>query len=286
MYYKQYLVWFFIRKFLKYDMTLQLCLTIAGSDSGGEAGVQADLSTFKDFNCHGLSTITAVTAQNPKHILSLNQIDHKVIKEQLGATFSYFKVEYIKTGLLGDIQIMETILEEIPDNSILVCDPLISSTSGKTIMNDKEINFFQSHFSKRINYITPNLPEAKILTGENSFEATFDKLKNYCKNGFYFKGGHSKTPGTDHFYCENHSWKLEAPVLKIKSSHGTGCRISSGLCAGLALGYKAIDAARLTKNYVFHTLKSCKQTKQGHWLMSSPGNVETLSNEITITKLV
>ena len=268
-------------------MTQPVCLTIAGSDSGGEAGVQADLQTFQDFNCHGLSAITAVTAQNPKEIISLNEVDVSTVQDQLLALKNFFEIKYIKTGILPSAEIMRAILEIIPDDATLISDPLIQSTSGKELMSDKTLAFFKEHFIKRVNFLTPNIPELETLT-ESSFSSEYSVKeiiqKLSCDNVF-LKGGHSTKPGLDYFY-DGRLWKLEAPEVKIKSSHGTGCRISSALCAALASGNSALDAAILAKNYVYHALKNCHKTKLNQWLLGSPGNQEYLENKIEVSEII
>jgi len=272
-------------------MTVNTCLTIAGSDSGGEAGIQADLRTFNDFNCHGLSAVTAVTAQNPDKITSLNPVPAAVVKDQLKSLFDYFDVKFIKTGLLPSVEIMSTIINLLPEKAVLISDPVIASTSGTTIMNRETIDFYRSEFSRRIDFITPNFPEVTILTG-NEFKCNelsksrLNKINPYSKSGYYLKGGHSNSPGIDYFSYGENIWKLTSPELKIKSSHGTGCRLSSAFCAALATGYPPLDAAIHAKNYVYHSLNSCRMTDKGRWLISSPGKIGTLDNRVTLEEVL
>ena len=268
-------------------MNRQICLTIAGSDSGGEAGIQADLQTFADFDCHGLSAITANTAQNPQKILSLNTVPNKAIADQLISLFSYFDIKCIKTGLLPSVEIMKTILELIPDDSILVTDPIIASTSGTRIMPDQSLTFFKSTFSKRIDYLTPNMEEAEILSSQRPTISRnyYNSLRPFFRKGLFLKGGHSARPGVDYFFDDDGSYKLESPLVEIRSSHGTGCRLSSALCAGLSLGNTAIESALSAKNYVYHALKSCQMTDKGQWLIGSPGKAESLKNIVEVTEL-
>ncbi|MCM8526792.1 MAG: hydroxymethylpyrimidine/phosphomethylpyrimidine kinase [Lentisphaeraceae bacterium] len=266
-------------------MNTPVCLTIAGSDSGGEAGIQADLKTFSDFDCHGLSAITANTAQNPQKIMSLNPVSLNCLKEQLVALFSFFEVKFIKTGLLPNIDIMKEILKQIPDSAILICDPLIASTSGTKIMNEDSLGFFKKEFSSRIDYLTPNFPEAEFLLNSKFSNRDIPQLMNFARKGVFLKGGHSEKPGTDYFFDSKSCWELSAEEVEIKSSHGTGCRISSALCAALAKEKPPIEAAVLAKNYVYHTLNKCWKTSQNQWLMSSPGNIFSLENRVKVQKV-
>lgn len=266
-------------------MNIPLCLTIAGSDSGGEAGIQADLKTFSDFDCHGLSAITANTAQSPNKIISLNPVSQTCLNDQLKALFGYFDIKFIKTGLLPNIEIMESILKLVPADATLICDPLIASTSGTEIMSVNSLKYFKEKFSNRIDFLTPNLPEAEILSDSKLSGPELDQLSSFARKGFFMKGGHSENPGVDYFFDGKEKWKLISPELNIKSSHGTGCRISSGLCAALALGKTPLDSAILAKNYVYHALNNCKKTAQDQWLMNSPGNIFDLENCVTVEKL-
>lgn len=267
-------------------MTVPLCLTIAGSDSGGEAGIQADLQSFSDFNCHGLSATSALTAQNPAQILSVNPSETKCFQDQLKALNDFFEIKYIKTGLLPNISIMESTLKFLSDDAILVTDPLIQSTSGKSLMCRESLNFFKKYFLKRVNFLTPNFPELKILSGIEHFtiEDIPEILGCFENTGIILKGGHSQKPGIDYFY-DGKLWKLEAPELKIKSSHGTGCRISSAFCAALAQGNSPLNAALAAKNYVYHALKNCRKTDKGQWLLGSPGKAESLENNIHLSEI-
>ena len=111
------------------------------------------------------------------------------------------------------------------------------------------------------------------------------KLNKFARRGVFLKGGHSQNPGIDYYSDGERTWQLETPELKIKSSHGTGCRISSGLCAGLASGKNPLEAAVSTKNYVFHSLRSCKAIDNNKWLMASPGNLVSLENKVKLKEL-
>lgn len=267
-------------------MTQNLCLTIAGSDSGGEAGIQADLATFRDFSCHGLCAITALTAQNPASIIALHPTPATALEDQLRAIFDYFKVKYIKTGLLPTVETMRTIIKCLPAEVELISDPIIASSSAKTIMDEAAINFYKNEFTQKITYMTPNFPEALILTGKEFCPEQLSSLSQLSKGGFFLKGGHSDSCGTDYFADGNKLWKLTSPTLNIKSSHGTGCRLSSAFCAGLANGHSPLQAAILAKNYVYHALKSCPMTSQGQWLISSPGKIATLENEVSVSEVL
>ncbi len=269
-------------------MIKNLCLSIAGSDSGGEAGIQADLQTFADFKCHGLSVITAVTAQNPSKILSLNPLPAQFIADQIQALTSYFEIKYIKTGLLPSVEIMEAILNNIPEDAILICDPIICSTSGTQIMPPNVLQYFIKHFSQRIDFLTPNMEELNLLGNFTENESLINKcltISKFFRKGLYIKGGHTTSPEIDHFYFNNELFKLSSPLLKLKSSHGTGCRLSSAFCASLTLGESPPKAAINAKNYVHHALRSCQINKQGQWLIGSPGNFNSLQQSVSAEKI-
>ncbi|NQZ58001.1 MAG: bifunctional hydroxymethylpyrimidine kinase/phosphomethylpyrimidine kinase [Lentisphaeraceae bacterium] len=272
-------------------MNSPTCITIAGSDSGGEAGIQADMQTFADFNTHPTCVITAVTAQNPDKIISLNPQSPSAIEDQLLALVNYFDTAAIKTGLLPSSEHIEIIHKSLPKSSHLVIDPIIISTSGREIMDSETRQTFTEKLLPRATIITPNWPEAEILCGHtinNEADActTAIKLSKNYSSAIYLKGGHSSNPGIDFFIENDNIWKLEAPELTIKSSHGTGCRLSAALCALLSRNdISLIDMATQAKNYVYHSLKSCRLINDKKWGMSSPGAAHQLHNIIKVTKL-
>ena len=253
----------------------QVCLTIAGSDSGGEAGIQADLKTFSDLRAYGISAITAVTAQNPEKVISVNPVSKDALRDQIKAA-DYFKPIFIKSGLLYTVDHIEVVIEYIDSNKTLVTDPLLISTSGKELMKRDAYEIFKSTLLPKTSLITPNLPEMEKLTdskikSEDDIKDAIKRLYDVIESAIYLKGGHSQSPGTDYLFDGNELVRLSCDEVTVRSSHGTGCRLSSALCASMANGQSLLEAAISAKNYVLNCLKSSSQLRNGLYVMDSAG---------------
>jgi hydroxymethylpyrimidine/phosphomethylpyrimidine kinase len=264
------------------------CLAIAGSDSGGEAGIQADLQTFVDFRVHGLSAITANTAQSPEKILSINKVNHRALAEQINISLEYFQPSHIKTGLISDLDQLQAIYANI-ERQALITDPILKASSGASFCNEEMFHFYHNTFLDRISLLTPNWPELSWLTNlpiknkDNALKAAQSLSKKHDLD-IFLKGGHSPEPNTDYFINKNTTIKYSGELIQAKSSHGTGCRISSGICAALSLGHTPQRACQLAKNYVLHSLKN-NAYSNNHWVMQSPGPAENLKMLISYEEI-
>jgi hydroxymethylpyrimidine/phosphomethylpyrimidine kinase len=264
------------------------CLTIAGSDSGGEAGVQADLKTFSHFNAFGTSAITATTAQNPQRIISLNPVSSKCLDDQLSAVLDYFHISHIKIGLLATSEQIKIVATKLDNVKHVIADPIMIATSGTQIMSDSDIAIYKKSLLPKVSILTPNWPEAEVLAERkidsesdaiNAMEKLF-KLHN-CK--VYLKGGHSQKAGVDYFFDGIKTWRLSSKQLQIESSHGTGCRLSSAICASLAIGKNELESVTEAKNYVFTCLKNCSTLSDGKTVMNgSDHNFNNNKVEVTL----
>ena len=221
---------------------VKCCLSVAGSDSGGEAGLQADLQAFSYFNCHGLNAVTAVTAQNPDEILSRNEVGVACFEDQLKA-LQVFPIAAAKTGMLVSQSYIEVLLKYLPEK--LVVDPLMISTSGVSLLDSDSCDFMKSELIPKATVLTPNLLEAEFLLGVKmgSMEGYAKALFQQYGVAVYLKGGHSVAcESTDYFVCADGLWSLSSEKLDAPAVHGTGCRLSAALCANLALGKSLIDS--------------------------------------------
>ena len=266
------------------------CLTIAGSDSGGEAGIQADLKTIHDFNCHGLTAITACTAQNRNEILSLNEVPAKTLVDQIKAVLSFFDPKHIKVGLLSSEDHLK-IVGKYTEGKITVIDPVLKASSGSLFLSDNLKECFKENFFREGNTITPNFDELCWLlnVAQNCEVQTLIKKAHEAalryKINFYVKGGHTKSPSTDFLIKPNTTVKFESKEIEnTYSTHGTGCRISSAICAAMAHGIELVKACQLAKNYVYHAIESNILSNQ-HSLMSSPGKAENLPMKVTYQEI-
>ncbi len=232
-------------------------LTIAGSDSGGGAGIQADLKTFAALNCYGMTALTAVTAQNTEGVRAIFPLPAEIVAAQLDSIFSDRGCDAIKMGMLYDSDIMEAIYARLPSIPV-VLDPVMQSSGGVSLLKPEAICSLKKLFPKSL-LITPNLIEASILLGYHvehkgqMTPAARALLKMGAKN-VLLKGGHlSEGQGSDCFCSENGeiTWFEKEPI-PTKNTHGTGCVLSAAIAAFLAKKYALRDSIGLAKDF-FHT---------------------------------
>ncbi len=234
----------------------QKVLTIAGSDSGGGAGIQADLKTFAALECFGMTVITAITAQNTRGVQSIFPVPALVVKQQLDAIFSDMGADVIKIGMLFDSEIIEAVADNLSKITPIpiVLDPVLSAKGGALLLKKEAINSLNKLFSLSL-LITPNLVEASKLLGyrikrkEQMEKASLDLL-DMGANNVLLKGGHLlEGQGSDCFCSKTGEiqW-IEQPFIETKNGHGTGCTLASAIAAFLAKKYplkEAINEAKL-----------------------------------------
>lgn len=244
-------------------------LTIAGSDSGGGAGLQADLKTFAAFNVLGTSAITCLTAQNPREIKAIQPASPKMVSMQIKAVCDYFPVTAVKTGMLYNEQIVLAVADEIKRRKfpIVVVDPVCQATSGRMLLTKKAFQALCSGLLPLATVITPNVPEAEMISGcqiknHPDQRAVALKLSKKFKTACIIKGGHLPGDKPVDVLCHNgHIYSFKARRLKAKNIHGTGCVFSSALAAGLARGMNMKSAVRNAKKYVFQLIQTKKSIK-------------------------
>jgi hydroxymethylpyrimidine/phosphomethylpyrimidine kinase len=265
-------------------------LTIAGSDSGGEAGIQADLKTFNDFGVFGLSCITATTAQNPHGITSINPVTKDCLQDQLDAVKNYFKPEFIKTGLIKGQDQIKVLIDSL-FSEFVVTDPVIISSSGTPFLELKDLDLYNIFLSKKVSLLTPNWPELEYLLAhpfrtESEIKNTLIQARAKYNLDIYLKGGHSNNPNIDYLISDSGIYKLTSPLIKnTHSTHGTGCRLSSAICASLALNETLLQSACLAKNYVYHCINGNSKIAQERYVMNSPGPAKQLEMVVDLEKL-
>ena len=238
-------------------------LTIAGSDSGGGAGIQADLKTFSGLSTFGLSVITAVTAQNTRGVSGVYDVSVEGVRKQLEAVFSDFDIKASKTGMLFSREIIEVVVEEVKkhDQKNLVVDPVLVSTSGDLLLKYEAVEVLKEKLMPLSLLITPNIPEAEKLTDKkiDSFkgmEIVGEMLVDEGANNVLLKGGHmekekeSEANSFDLFVTKDKSktWFSEKR-LDLGPLHGTGCSLSAAICALLARGDDLKTAIKKAKRY-------------------------------------
>ncbi|WP_020600451.1 bifunctional hydroxymethylpyrimidine kinase/phosphomethylpyrimidine kinase [Spirosoma panaciterrae] len=248
-------------------------LTIAGSDSGGGAGIQADLKTFSALGCYGMSVLTALTAQNTKAVTGIFPVSPAFIVEQLKAVLSDIGVDAVKIGMLHSPDIIEQVATTLRafNVSTIVLDPVMVAKSGDKLLQDEAVDALKTYLLPLASVITPNLPEASVLLGR-SVETKADMLPaaaglaTLCPGAILVKGGHLvDDESTDLLYIsanEQH-WFPTTRIL-TNNSHGTGCTLSSAIAAGLAKGLSVVDAVSMAKTYLTGTLQAGADYKLGY----------------------
>jgi hydroxymethylpyrimidine/phosphomethylpyrimidine kinase len=232
--------------------------TIAGSDSGGGAGIQADLKTFAAYGVYGAAAITAVTAQNTVAVTRIQEIDPDVVAAQIDAVLEDIGADAVKTGMMGSAPILLAVAAALERHRApnLVVDPVMISKSGAALLRDDAVPVLVSRLLPLADVVTPNLPEAERLTGRriDSDAARRDAARRIRDLGpriVVLKGGHDTGPTVvDLVYDGSAFEELRADRVATRSTHGTGCTFSAAIAAGLALGLTARDAIARARAYI------------------------------------
>jgi hydroxymethylpyrimidine/phosphomethylpyrimidine kinase len=240
-------------------MTTPIALTIAGSDSSGGAGIQADLKTFAAFGVYGASVITALTAQNTRGVSGIHQVPAEFVTAQIDAVFGDLPVNAAKIGMVAERSVIGAIaagLERWSPKRV-VFDPVMVATSGDRLLASDAVDALRQKLIPRADIITPNLPEAAALLDEQiaaSASAIGSQGKRLLAMGcgaVLIKGGHGGgTESIDYLVREGSVVTLPAPRIATKNTHGTGCSLSSAIAAGLAMGNDLETAVRNAKIWI------------------------------------
>jgi len=242
------------------DQPLPVALTIAGSDSGGGAGIQADLKTFAALGVHGTSVIACLTAQHPGRVLGVEACSRPMLRRQLEAVFTGLPPAAIKTGMLysaAHIRLVANYLKTAPGERPLVVDPVMISTSGTRLLAADALTALRNRLLPLATLITPNLDEAGVLaemeiTSLEMMRAAARKLQARFGTAILLKGGHLQgcRQATDVFFDGQTELLLAAPFVRGIATHGTGCTYSAAICAALATGKPLPQAAKIGKEYI------------------------------------
>jgi hydroxymethylpyrimidine/phosphomethylpyrimidine kinase len=239
-------------------MKTPVALTIAGSDSGGGAGIQADLKTFSMLGVHGASVVVAVTAQNTQHVKKIYEIPSEVVEEQIKAVLEDIEVSAIKTGMLYSTKIVSTVTKTLKDcRCPLVVDPVILAKDGTQLLKEEAIKTVTNELFPIATIVTPNILEAEKLTGI-SIESIDDMkvaakkiAESYNIKAVVIKGGHlSSNEAVDVLYYKGEYKELKTSKIPTKNTHGTGCTFSAAITAELAKGKEIQEAVRIAKLFV------------------------------------
>lgn len=252
---------------------MKTILTIAGSDSGGGAGIQADLKTFAAFGVYGTSAITAVTAQNTQTVLKIIELPANFVVDQIDAVMNDIKPMVWKTGMLANTEIIDVVAERIRYYKIksLIVDPVMISKSGKYLLaNDAHRSLIKKLLPLAL-VITPNIDEAQTITGEiiktiNDMKKAAVLIHKMGAKNVIVKGGHLEetTMAIDILYDGKNIIEIESKRIRTKNIHGTGCTYASAIAAGIAKGNTVITAVRNAKKYVTLTIRKASYLRVGH----------------------
>jgi hydroxymethylpyrimidine/phosphomethylpyrimidine kinase len=250
---------------------LPVALTIAGSDSGGGAGIQADLKTFAALGVHGSSAITAITAQNTVTVSDIFELPTGIILAQIEAVVSDLGVAAAKTGMLASSQIIEAVATAIERHRIpnLVVDPVMIAKGGAKLLRDDAIDALRARLLPLAAVITPNLPEAEVILGRRirtiaeRREAARDMVA-LGPRAAVVKGGHAGDDVTDVFWDGIEMVELPAMRVRTANTHGSGCVFSAAIAAGLAKGLPPLVAVRNAKEFISGAIEQSLEIGRGH----------------------
>jgi hydroxymethylpyrimidine/phosphomethylpyrimidine kinase len=250
---------------------MKTALTIAGSDSGGGAGIQADLKTFSAHGVFGMSVITSVTAQNTVEVRSVQHIDTNIIRDQIAAVLDDIGADAIKIGMLGTAEIVRTVAEMLAlyQPKHVVLDPVMISKSGHPLLEEDAAAELRNTLLPLASLITPNVPEAEALSGRKieSKQDVYDACEAIYQLGaqaVLIKGGHLAGNSDDLFYDgKTFSW-FNSERIETSNTHGTGCTLSAAIAANLAKGETMSRAIENAKTYITGAIQNSLSIGKGH----------------------
>jgi hydroxymethylpyrimidine/phosphomethylpyrimidine kinase len=251
---------------------MKVALTIAGSDSSGGAGIQADLKTFQAHGVFGMSAITAVTVQNTRKVYDIQEIDPRIVHDQIVCLFEDAQIHAVKIGMVASIELIKAIAEALKavKPPPVVLDPVMISKSGYRLLNRDAQDALIQHLFPLSDVVTPNIYEAEALIGKKI--RTDDEMKIAAKeilrlgaDNVVVKGGHlGGDRATDILYDGQTFQALERRRVETKNTHGTGCTFSSAIAANIARGKGFFEAATLAKTYITGAIEHSLSIGKGH----------------------
>ena len=261
------------------QIIIRKAMTIAGSDSGGGAGIQADLKTFAALGVYGTSVLTAVTAQNTVEVAAIAEVPDEVVIAQIDTVAEDIGADAVKTGMLSSRSIIQNVADRLVAWGIawLVVDPVMVSKSGVALLNPNAVDALKSDLLPLASIVTPNVPEAEILSGitistNDDVRRAAQTIKALGPKWVVIKGGHLDGPPIDLVYDGTAFLPVEGARIDTKNTHGTGCTFSAAITALLARDVEPLAAITLAKRYVEAALENSYPIGEGH----SPVNHATM----------
>lgn len=248
-------------------------LIVAGSDSGGGAGIQADIKAVTMLGGYAMTAITAITVQETKGVHGVWPVPLEAVLGQIKVTLADIGADTIKTGMLGTAQLVEAVAEALAAQAPLtprIIDPVMVATSGDRLVDEKAIGAIRSELVPRARLVTPNAPEAEVLTGKpvesiDGQRRAADRLLELGAHGALVKGGHIGGKVIhDVLQTTTGEWIFESPRINTTSTHGTGCTLASAIAALLGQGRSVPEAVEEARDYLFGAIKAAKGLGKGH----------------------
>jgi hydroxymethylpyrimidine/phosphomethylpyrimidine kinase len=253
---------------------MKIALTIAGSDSGGGAGIQADLKTFHELGVFGTSVIAAITAQNTIGVTDWEPVNVRLVRSQIQAVASDLRPAAFKSGMLASSEIIEAVCEEIRAFSLTnyVLDPVMVATSGDLLIETDAVEAIRLSLIPLADIVTPNADEAAVLTGmrvqdEREMHAAAEAIAAMGAKAVLIKGGHiigDNANSVVDLFFDGDFTTFSHPRIDTTSTHGTGCTLSAAIAAKLSLGLSSIDAVAAATDFVHEAIKAAPQLGSGH----------------------
>lgn len=253
-------------------------LTIATSDSGGGAGIQADLKTIAALGCYGMSVIVALTAQNTLEVRAIHEVPLPIIKAQMDAVMDDIGADAVKIGMLFSSEIMRYVASAIDDKKLrhVVLDPVMVSATGATLIQNEAVQVMVRELFPRAEVITPNLDEAELLLGrpiekKGDLQPAARALLDLGANAVLLKGGHLEDADVVDVLAMRHTatgavelHELQSPRIQTHNLHGCGCTLSSAVASYLAIGLALPEAVQAARVYVLAAIEAARQVRVGH----------------------
>lgn len=245
-------------------------LTIAGSDSSGGAGIQADIKTITAHKMYAMSAITALTAQNTTGVYGISEVPPEFVAQQIDCIFNDIRPDSVKIGMVSSSAIIETIVQKLREHRAenIVVDPVMVATSGSKLISDEARDTLINKLLPIATVITPNIPESEVLCGfeikdEDGMVRAAEKIAESFKGAILVKGGHLVNDAIDLLYENGKSSWFSSERIDNPNTHGTGCTLSSAIACNLAAGYSLEDSIRNAKEYLTGALRAMLDLGKG-----------------------
>lgn len=249
---------------------MKTALSIAGSDSSGGAGIQADIKTMTVNGVYAMSAITALTAQNTTGVMDMMEVSPGFLAEQMDAVFEDIFPDAVKIGMVSSVELIQVIVDRLCHHQAknIVVDPVMVATSGSRLLQKEAVITLQQKLLPIATLVTPNISEAEVLSGreihnKEDMKVAAERISKSCRTAVLLKGGHNINDSNDLLYTEGKSIWFEGERIDNPNTHGTGCTLSSAIAANLAKGFDLEQSVQRAKEYISGALKTMLDLGKG-----------------------